>query len=135
MKKTIFLVLFLLCSLVSLAQTYTRENMERIDQRELRQLCVGSNHKVTAKYCYYKPGGAVAAGRKVKGWVNDKDGTLWGHNNTDYDDLTVYIKYVDKNGEEHSIFRSLPKGTLPNHNAQQLATNASYVIEVGYKRD
>lgn len=91
-------------------------------------------HKVNAKYCYYKPNNEVAAGRKVKAWVDDRDATLWAHNCTDVNEMVVYVKYVDKDGKEHKIYPSLPKGTLPNNNAQIVGRNASYVIEVGWCR-
>jgi hypothetical protein len=134
MKK----LLLTLVALLALVTTVKAQNIVQVNSGELRQLCVGEGqrayHKVMAKFCYYKPGGRIAAGQKVKAWVDDRDATLWGHNNTDTDDLIVYVKYVDKNGKEHKIYPRLPKGTLPNHNAQKLASNASYVIEVGWGR-
>ena len=111
MKK----LLLTLVALLALVTTVKAQNIVQVNSGELRQLCVGE-------------------GQRAKAWVDDRDATLWGHNNTDTDDLIVYVKYVDKNGKEHKIYPRLPKGTLPNHNAQKLASNASYVIEVGWGR-
>lgn len=134
MKK----LLLTLVALVAFTGAVCAQNIVQKGSGDVRQLCVGEGsrayHKVNAKYCYYKPGGAVAAGRKVKAWVDDRDATLWGHNVTDVENIVVYVKYVDKKGQEHKIYPRLPKGTLPNHNARKLADNASYVIEVGWGR-
>lgn len=131
--KKIF-VLFI--ALVVFSITTSAQNIVQVGSGSVRQLCVGEGnrafHKVDAKFCYYKPGGVVAAGRKVKAWVDDRDATLWGHNVTDVDNIVVYVKYVDKKGQEHKIYPRLPKGTLPNYNARKIADNASYVIEVGW---
>ena len=130
--------LLTLVALVAMNMSVCAQNIVQVSSSEVRQLCVGEGsrafHKVMAKYCYYKPGGRVAGGQKVKAWVDDRDATLWGHNNTDTDNLIVYVKYVDKNGKEHKIYPRLPKGSLPNNNAQNSASNASYVIEVGWGR-
>lgn len=132
MKK----LLLTLVALVAFTGAVCAQNIVQKGSGDVRQLCVGEGsrayHKVNAKYCYYKPGGAVAAGRKVKAWVDDRDATLWGHNVTDVENIVVYVKYVDKKGQEHKIYPRLPKGTLPNNNARKLADNASYVIEVGW---
>ncbi len=134
MKKLVLTII----TLMTFTGGVNAQNVEQVGSGDVRQLCVGEGnrayHKVNAKYCYYKPGGAVAAGRKVKAWVDDRDATLWGHNVTDIDGIVVYVKYVDKKGQEHKIYPRLPKGTLPNHNARKLADNASYVIEVGWGR-
>lgn len=134
MKKFLFTLIALVAfSGATYAQTIVQSN-----KGSVRQLCVGEGsrafHKVDAKFCYYKPNNEVAAGRKVKAWVDDRDGTLWGHNVTGINGLVVYVKYVDKEGKEHKIFNGLPAGTLPNNKAQLLARNASYVIEVGWCR-
>lgn len=134
MKKLVLTII----TLMTFTGGVNAQNVEQVGSGDVRQLCVGEGnrayHKVNAKFCYYKPGGAVAAGRKVKAWVDDRDATLWGHNVTDIDNIVVYVKYVDKKGQEHKIYPRLPKGTLPNHNARKLADNASYVIEVGWGR-
>ena len=134
MKKLVLTII----TLMTFTGGVNAQNVEQVGSGDVRQLCVGEGnrayHKVNAKYCYYKPGGAVAAGRKVKAWVDDRDATLWGHNVTDIDNIVVYVKFVDKKGQEHKIYPRLPKGTLPNHNARKLADNASYVIEVGWGR-
>ena len=134
MKKLVLTII----TLMTFTGGVNAQNVEQVGSGDVRQLCVGEGnrayHKVNAKFCYYKPGGAVAAGRKVKAWVDDRDATLWGHNVTDVENIVVYVKYVDKKGQEHKIYPRLPKGTLPNHNARKLADNASYVIEVGWGR-
>ncbi|MBQ6681293.1 MAG: hypothetical protein IJM78_03600 [Prevotella sp.] len=134
MKKLVLTII----TLMTFTGGVNAQNVEQVGSGDVRQLCVGEGnrayHKVNAKFCYYKPGGAVAAGRKVKAWVDDRDATLWGHNVTDIDNIVVYVKFVDKKGQEHKIYPRLPKGTLPNHNARKLADNASYVIEVGWGR-
>lgn len=134
MKKLVLTII----TLMTFTGGVNAQNVEQVGSGDVRQLCVGEGnrayHKVNAKFCYYKPGGAVAAGRKVKAWVDDRDATLWGHNVTDIDNIVVYVKFVDKKGQEHKIYPRLPKGTLPNHNARKLANNASYVIEVGWGR-
>lgn len=134
MKKLLFTII----ALVGLSCDSYAQTPVQVGSGVVRQLCVGEGsrafHKVNAKYCYYKPNNEVAAGRKVKAWVDDRDATLWAHNCTDVNEMVVYVKYVDKDGKEHKIYPSLPKGTLPNNNAQIVGRNASYVIEVGWCR-
>ena len=90
MKKLLFTII----ALVGLSCDSYAQTPVQVGSGVVRQLCVGEGsrafHKVNAKYCYYKPNNEVAAGRKVKAWVDDRDATLWAHNCTDVNEKALY---------------------------------------------